>query len=208
MISRNITLAKQSAVLLFFLFDPKALYLDFAGGYGILTRIMRDIGFDFYWNDLYTPNLFAQGFEFNNNLKVELLTSFQSFEHFIHPLQEIAQLLTIADNILFTTELLPNSVPSPEKWWYYSLYGGQHVSFYSYETLRFVANKYKLNLLSNRRDIHLLTKRNISSAVFNALLRGSSLLYNYVRISMNSKTIDDFNRLTILKQDSCGGDVT
>jgi hypothetical protein len=198
MISRNIALTKQSAVLLFFLFDPKACYLDFAGGYGILTRMMRDIGFDFYWNDLYTPNLFAHGFEFIDNLKIELLTSFQSFEHFVDPRKEIDHLLSIADNILFTTELLPYPVPNPEKWWYYSLAGGQHVSFYSYETLKFIADTYNLNLLSNRRDVHLLTKYNISNTIFNALLKCNSLLFYYVRIRMTSKTMNDFNELATL----------
>ncbi len=40
--------------------DP---FLDYAGGYGVFTRLMRDIGFDFYWHDPYTQNLFANGFE-------------------------------------------------------------------------------------------------------------------------------------------------
>jgi hypothetical protein len=45
---------------------------------------MRDIGFDYFWQDKYTENLFAQGFE-NTKIKngqIELLTCFEAFEHF------------------------------------------------------------------------------------------------------------------------------
>jgi len=37
--------------------------LDAAGGYGMLTRLMRDLGFDFYLRDKYCANLMDPGFE-------------------------------------------------------------------------------------------------------------------------------------------------
>jgi hypothetical protein len=191
-ISRNIVLARKTAVILYFLFDSKANYLDFAGGYGILTRMMRDIGFNFYWSDLYTPNIFAKGFEYNDSLNIQLLTAFESFEHFVDPLNEIDNLLSIADNILFTTELLPAQVPKAQAWWYYALAGGQHISFYSYKTLKYIAQKYKMNIVSGKHNIHLLTKHDVSDAKFNLILRLSDLLYYYVRKRMKSKTADDF----------------
>jgi len=49
--SRNISSSKITAVILFFLFKKFGKFLDFGGGYGIFTRLMRDIGFDFYWYD-------------------------------------------------------------------------------------------------------------------------------------------------------------
>jgi hypothetical protein len=195
-ISRNIALARKTAALLFFLFDPRARYLDYAGGYGIMTRLMRDIGFDFYWSDPYAPNLFARGFEFDGGTEIELLTTFESFEHFVNPLQEMEILQGISDNILFTTQLLPREVPMPGDWWYYSLAGGQHVSFYSLETLKYIADRYGMNLLSNEADIHLLTRRTVSDRMFNAILKGSDLLYCYVKMRMKSRTMEDFDRFT------------
>jgi Methyltransferase domain len=193
-IFRNNYLASQTAVLLYFLFDSQSVFLDFAGGYGILTRMMRDLGFDFTWSDLYATNLFAKGFEYQENQKVELLTAFECFEHFVNPLEEIEKLLQITDNILFTTELLPTQIPNPQEWWYYALDGGQHISLYSLETLQFIANKYNLNLLTDKRFIHLLTKKNIPDLLFKSLIKYNKLFQFYVRKQMKSKTDDDFHK--------------
>ena len=62
LISRNIYLSRLTSLLIFFFFDKTGCFLDFAGGYGIFTRLMRDIGFDFLWQDPFTTNLFAKGF--------------------------------------------------------------------------------------------------------------------------------------------------
>ncbi len=116
-LSRNIYLSKKLTILLFFLFNKKEKFLDYAAGYGVLVRLMRDIGFDFYWSDKYTQNLFARGFEGNLSSKYEAVTIFESFEHFLNPLQEVENLLKYSENIIFTTELLPSSVPGPSEWW-------------------------------------------------------------------------------------------
>ena len=62
------------------------LNFNYAGGYGIFTRMMRDIGFDFYWLDKYADNLLTNGFEYNKKIhkKIEAITSFESFEHFVY----------------------------------------------------------------------------------------------------------------------------
>ena len=113
--ARNIDSSKITAVILYFLFNKYGKFLDFAGGYGFLTRLMRDIGFDFYWHDPYSPNLVARGFESkSNNLKYELITSFESFEHFTEPIKEIESMIQFSDNILFSTELLPPTLPNPK----------------------------------------------------------------------------------------------
>ena len=46
--SRNFFLAKVASTLIYYLFDKKSKFVDYAGGYGIFTRLMRDIGFDFF----------------------------------------------------------------------------------------------------------------------------------------------------------------
>ena len=49
LVMRNISLASKVASTLYWVFGErgKGQYLDAAGGYGMLTRMMRDLGFDF-----------------------------------------------------------------------------------------------------------------------------------------------------------------
>ena len=78
---RNVRLSKITSLLLLFLFKKNDKFLDFAGGYGLFTRLMRDRGLDFYWHDPYTRNLMARGFEYDDNSgPVSLITSFECFE--------------------------------------------------------------------------------------------------------------------------------
>ena len=62
-------------------------------------------------------------------------------------------MLKISKNILFTTTLLPSPVPKPGTWWYYGLEHGQHVSFYSLETLQSIAKHFNLHFFSNQQSI-------------------------------------------------------
>lgn len=161
---RNKLLSEKVPVILLLLYNKNGQYLDYGGGYGIFVRMMRDVGFDFYWSDKYCQNLLAIGFEYSSkkNKKIELITSFETFEHFENPLHEIEEMLEISDNILFTTEVIPfTNPPKPNDWWYYSLSSGQHISFYSKESLEFIAKKYGLNFYSDG-FLHLLTKKEIT----------------------------------------------
>jgi len=196
--SRNIYLSKVTATLIYFLFEKNAKFLDFAGGYGIFTRLMRDIGFDFYWYDPFTPNLVARGFEYNKSIKdMELITSFESFEHFVYPLKEIEKMLKISKNIVFSTELLPNPIPKPNEWWYYGLEHGQHISFYSLKTLKFIAKKYHLNFYSIGL-VHLLTFKKFSSIMLKILAKLNRLgLFTFVRRNMKSKTFEDMQKISM-----------
>ena len=113
--ARNIYFSKIVSVILYFCFDKSAKYLDYAGGYGIFTRLMRDIGFDFYWHDDFTTNLLARGFE-KSNERYELLTAFEVFEHFSNPVEEVKKMLELSDSILFSTVTLSENVPAKD-WW-------------------------------------------------------------------------------------------
>jgi hypothetical protein len=189
---RSLSFAEIASVILYFFFNRNSRYLDFAGGYGLFSRRMRDIGFDFYWHDRYSPNLLAKGFEYTEALgKVELITSFESFEHFSDPTAEIERILSISRNILFTTELLPHPVPRPDEWYYYGLHHGQHVSFYSHRTLRYIANKYSLHLYS-AQPLHILTEKVLQPAVLTLLLGLRRFgLFFYVKQRMTGRTVRD-----------------
>ncbi len=194
--SRNLSLSQLSTLILYFFFNKNAKFLDFAGGYGIFVRLMRDIGFDFYWHDKYSENLLARGFEYNNEDNIELITSFESFEHFDKPIDEIENMLKISKNILFSTELYGETVPDVKKWGYYGLNHGQHISFYSIKTLQYIAKKYNLNLCTNGYSLHLLTEKKINNNLFNLLLRSNKLgLFYILKRCLKSKTMSDWELL-------------
>ncbi len=164
LLNRNLRLSIIAFAIIRFFFPKKGKYLDFAGGYGVFTRLMRNLGISFYHFDKYTSNLFAKSFtaELNEkNLKYELITAFEAFEHFENPLAQITELLQHTENLLISTELLPSSKPLPEQWHYYALDHGQHICFYSVKTFEYLAEKFNLNFYTNGNDIHLLTRKKI-----------------------------------------------
>jgi hypothetical protein len=191
---RNLQLSKKLTVLLFFFFNNMK-YLDYAGGYGVFVRLMRDIGFDFYWDDKYTQNLFARGFEYHQSDSIDVITTFESFEHFINPQEELEKLLSISKNIIFSTEILPNPVPTPEQWWYYGLEHGQHISFYSLKTFNFLAKKYNLNYV-NLGSLHLLTNKKITLFELNAHKLTKIGLHKVLQWYLHSKTWTDHLKMS------------
>lgn len=196
-IKRNLLFARRSSTLIYFLFNHRKLFLDYGGGNGLFVRMMRDIGFDFYWDDKYTDNLLSKGFNAPNNInEFKLITSFECFEHFVDPIEEISNLIEKTDSILFSTQLFKDGPPKPEDWWYYNFEAGQHISLYSLHTLKVIANKFNLNLNSDYRGFHLLSKKKINNTLFNLLLKFSLVgLSSFVKIVMKSKTKSDMNYL-------------
>jgi len=186
---RNINLSKMVATILLLFFDYKRKFLDYAGGYGVFVRLMRDIGFDFYWYDKYTQNLFARGFEYDESMKgeIEAITCIEAFEHFADPIEEIEKMLSISKNIIFTTQLLPNPIPKPQDWWYYTLESGQNISFYSKKTMKYLERKYNLNYV-NYKNIHLLTLKKVNESIL--FLSGLSQRFCLYKIFMKLKGIE------------------
>jgi len=204
-LSRNISYSRAVAAVIFFLFDRHARYLDYAGGYGILTRLMRDYGFDFFWHDRYARNIFAGGFEFTpGSGEINLLTAFEVFEHFWDPVPEVERMLGITRNVLFSTELLPTRIPGPEEWWYFGLDHGQHVGFHTCESLRRLAVRNNLRFYSNGRNLHLFTEKKIPETLFIAIVKFAPLgLGKAIKLFLNSRTESDL-RLLVRPGDSGG----
>lgn len=187
---RNVYLSRKTLILFRFLFNIKSSFLDYAGGYGMLARLMRDYGLDFYSIDLHTPNLFMKGIEYKNQ-PVEALTCFECFEHFDSPIKEIEKMLALSKNIFFSTLVLPKEIPD-ESWEYYGLKHGQHISFYSIQTLEYIAQKYNLNLCSDGTNLHLLTEKKVPQWLFVFLLKLTTFQFDViVRKMLTSKTTTD-----------------
>jgi Methyltransferase domain len=169
LVQRNLDLAELAHPLIMKNFDHNGFFLDYAGGYGLFTRLMRYKGFDFYSTDKYCNNIFA---EFNDlkyfvgNKRFELTTAFEVFEHLHSPLQEIDEMLAYSDNLLFSTVIVPKNTPQPGEWWYFSLETGQHISFYTVGSLEYIAKKFNKYFYTNGKTVHLFTKKQLRSDPF------------------------------------------
>lgn len=167
--------------------------VDFAGGYGILTRMLRDIGVDALWSDQYSANMLARGFEHAGE-PADLVTAFEAFEHFVTPAAELDRMLAIAPNVLLSTEIVPRPLPAPGQWWYYGREHGQHIGFYTVNTLRLLAASRGKHLISDGRLYHLITEKKLSRTVWRACLRAQALVPAFARKSLHSKTFEDHLR--------------
>jgi cephalosporin hydroxylase/glycosyltransferase involved in cell wall biosynthesis/SAM-dependent methyltransferase len=200
---RNLSFSQITQNLLFNFFNHQARFLDYGGGYGLFVRLMRDAGFDFYWLDKFCQNIFAQGFEIDaaTNNQFELVTAFEVFEHLVHPIDELENLLKTSRNILFSTELLPESNPKPDEWWYYVLHEGQHVSLYTAKALSIIAAKFNLNFYSNGSSLHLLTEKELPDDLFQQLAKGELAAVNKVSLLQND-FLKAVSKITHIQQEA------
>lgn len=172
LLDRNLEMMRKTRDLISICFDPAGRFIDYGGGYGVFVRLMRDQGFDFYRHDPICKNLFAQGFEAQAGINYELLTAWEVFEHLVDPMAEIERMLSYSQNLFFSTILLPE-VPSPlGEWWYYGLEHGQHVAFYSPQTLRVIAQKHNLALIYSDGATHLMGRKKIHPMMISFVLEG------------------------------------
>lgn len=206
LVNRNIVLSGITKSVILTLYNSDAKFVDYGGGYGLFVRLMRDNGFNFYLFDKYCQNLLAQGFDVDENFTkdgrncCELLTAFEVFEHLVHPLEEIEQMLHFARSILFSTLIVPSPTPKLEDWWYFGLEHGQHVALYSRKSLSILAQKHKLYLYSNGSSLHLLTEKRIPTFIFRLVARsGTSRALDLLlgrKLRRKSLLSDDYMKLT------------
>jgi len=160
-ISRNIALSKITAITFLLFLGKKSKVLDYGGGYGILTRMLRDIGVDCYWTDKYAENIFAKGFEDKTNEKYDLVTLFELFEHLENPVKEISDIVKkFKPKMLLFSTMLHSGNPSKD-WWYFASEGGQHITFYTQKSLKILASKIGMKFSTNGRNIHIFSKKQI-----------------------------------------------
>lgn len=199
LLQRNLVIAAKLAAILYFCFDAEGSFVDVAGGYGALTRLMRDIGFDFYWEDRYCENLLAIGFESDKSgPSIRALTAFEVLEHVPDPLDFLSSLMLRfrTRNVIFSTETYRGPSPPDSQWWYYAFRTGQHVAFYRKETLQKIAQRLNLNFFS-ARGIYALSERVLPNRLLLAMLSGKLAfpLAAYIRWRLGSRTMSDHSKL-------------
>ena len=193
-LGRNLLNARivQTTLLCLKVSDP--LVVDYAGGYGILVRRLRDVGVRALWRDQYCTNLLAKGFEHVDE-PADLVTAFEVLEHFVDPVSEVRRLANLGATILVSTELMPSITPRPENWWYYGLDHGQHIGFFRHKSLEFLADSLGLKLISDGKSYHLLTKKAVNSRLWLFLRRYNSIMTVINKIVRRSLTDHDYSML-------------
>lgn len=174
---RNMELVDKTDFLIYECYGRNHYFLDYGGGYGIFTRMMRDRGYQYLWYDKYAKPLLARGFEYNNQ-DVSLVTAFELFEHFTEPLKEIEEIMKFSKEIIFSTVCYGKDLELPDKEWSYFAYeSGQHTVFYSERTLKIIAQKYNLEYKSIL-GLHWFTKNKWSDRKIKAMSRRYSFKNN------------------------------
>jgi hypothetical protein len=194
---RNIELAAVTQAVIQQFFRADRRFLDYGGGYGLFVRLMRDRGFDFRWQDRYAANLLSRGFEAAPDADgFELVTAFEVLEHLVDPVPQVADMLRCGDSLLCTTRVMPPANPKPNEWWYYALFGGQHVSLFTLEALRRLAARLGRRLVSDGVSIHILTSHEVPEWLFRLVIRPPATgLLNRIR-RRPSLISSDFQTLT------------
>jgi hypothetical protein len=159
LLDRNIIFSGLVEKLIVSFYPDSKNYLDYGGGYGLFVRRMRDKGFSFYRDDMYCDNLFAKYFDLKDApvKQFDIVTAFEVFEHLTEPLAEIGKMLALGETIFFSTLLAPSRAEEFDTWWYRAPLSGQHIAFYTMESLKHIANKIDRKLFSNGTSFHILT---------------------------------------------------
>jgi hypothetical protein len=153
-------------------------FLDWAGGYGAFTRIMRDRGYDFAHWDPMTENVFAGGHDMppGGNARFDLVTGFEVLEHLVNPIEELAEVAASTDRLLMTTQVLPVPAPRPQDWWYYTLETGQHVTLFTPRSLQEFARRLGYDGVVTGSFLHLFHRGTVSPLT-RALIRSPKIAY-------------------------------
>ena len=126
------------------LFDAHNV-LDIGGGDGLLCRLLRDYGINCYVQDKYATPTYAQGFTQPNFSHPDLVIGFEVLEHFANPQTDLEDLFGYQSHtLLLSTALYTNQT---NQWWYLLPESGQHVFFYSKQSLEWIAKKYRYSLI-------------------------------------------------------------
>ena len=197
-LKRNEYFRSRVTLLLKDLFGNKGKFLDYGGGYGVFTRLMRDVGFDYFWQDRYAQNILARGFSHEEGHSYNAITAFEVFEHLTDVHAELDEMLKYSDTIIFSTLLHGNEIPSKD-WWYYAFNHGQHISLFTIKSLEILASSKGLNFYSNGVNLHMFTKSKYTNQKFRLQIFKAKWLWIFLQSrGFKSKTDSDFELLSNL----------
>jgi Methyltransferase domain len=152
---------KGNAALLKNIFSlaPPKLHLDYGGGNGMLSEIMKEAGWNSYTTDPYSQVNSKPAIKDQFNL----ITAFEVFEHSSDVnllMKSLSELLSKDGAILFSTMLSDHHIKKNQRitWWYASPRNG-HISLFSSKTLEFPGKSHGLNFMSFSPNIHVFYRK-------------------------------------------------
>ena len=179
LLNRNLICMKKTLSWLYLFNNPKGRFLDYAGGLGIFTRLMRDQGIDFYHNDPYAENIFAHKHSAELQGQFEAIAMFECFEHWVEPTKEIELLFKHTNTLIFSTGVVGKN-PSPS-WDYFGFPHGQHVGIASRKAIEYLAKKLDKQYYHDG-FFHILTdKKNSALKLWGWRKMGQSILFMFLR---------------------------
>jgi len=143
--------------------------IDFGGGTGLFTGLMRSTGWDFRTFDRFAAPFFSSYYtlESLSDAAPAIITAFELFEHLPQPAETLAFLLSRgASVILFTTWLVDGQ---DQDWIYYLPECGQHVFFYSWKGLEDIAAAHGYRLCVSQYFFILYAPNCLSEAQVHAV---------------------------------------
>lgn len=159
-LNRNKFLLEHISKIIDICFPETEIFLDFAGGYGLFVRSMRDQGYNYFRQDYFCENIFATHFDIED-LPVktfDIVTAFEVFEHLDNPLEEIEKILQFSENLIFSTDLVPENTTDLENWVYIAHETGQHIAFYTEKSLKIIADRFGKKYY-RKENIHIFTNK-------------------------------------------------
>ena len=164
--------------------------LDWGSGSGLLVRLLRDSGYESFGYEPYTTPVLAAGYTFKDHQSAQQKAPFRAviavevLEHLIDPREFMSSVLSMTDTLIFTTELL-NDNKVGKAWWYYSVETGQHIGFYTINSLERLASDYGCSYYTcPSQAIHIFTRNPSDIRAFRLIAgrKRAMLLYPLSRL--------------------------
>jgi hypothetical protein len=195
-LQRNLTFMRILSVLLRLLAAPMGVYLDYGGGHGLFTRLMRDHGYDFRWSDPHAENIYANGFAYNNETELTGITAFEVIEHLDNPRLVFDEIFgKKAPAFVFISTTLFAGAVDPG-WEYLQPQSGQHITFFQKKTMKYIADLYGYRW-SNWRYFHLFTKSSPAVRFAKLLIPLSLVLYPFMYLYFRKKSLNLKDQATL-----------
>jgi SAM-dependent methyltransferase len=134
-------------------------HLDYGGGQGLLSRLLRDAG----WNSRSYDPFFDRGAALADLGKFDLITAYEVFEHVPDVNALAADLVTLLNPegiVVFSTVPSDGFIAQGGRltWWYAAPRNG-HISLFSLKSLDLLARKFGFNFGTYAPGLHAFWRR-------------------------------------------------